>query len=853
MVSTSLAFRILAQDEGANKVLSQVGVSAGKAEGRLSLLARASGTFGSATRDAFRVAGAALVGAGLVEGLKSIWQEAQASNLVTKQTEAVIKSTGKAAHVTADQVGDLASAIGDKTAVDDEAVQSGANLLLTFTGIRNEVGKGNNVFDQATAAVVDMTAAMNGGVVTQENMKSASIQVGKALNDPVKGIAALTKVGVTFTAAQKEQITALVAAGDTMSAQKIILKELNREFGGSAEAAATGAKRLGVVIGNVKETLGKGLVTVVDNLSNRLSDALPTALEKGQRALGLIEDPIRRIWHDLSEWAQGMAQWGSAVVKPLAVLAGATIVGGLHALAAVLDFLDRNRDVFVPLAAGALTFLAASKGIGFVVSIYQAINGVIETMALKALYAKDALIGLATGETAAKVAGTGLGAAMGPIGVAVAAVSIAVGFLALRHMNGKQAAEEHRNAVDNFSQTLRDNKNAINDNVIAQRAQELEQKGLLSLAQQAGVSLSDYTAATLGNADAQRVVGRALRDAAGSGKLTFDQYTELANGTADYVSITEDSVAANGRLAEVTTSVGSATDTTTAATKQAAVAAQAAKKADDDLWTSLNKLANINLQAASAHLAVQSAILQVDGSLHGLDATTARQTRTLAINTVAGVAARQQLISNVQAILADGEAQKARGKSTEQATAVMRTDLGALRTHYLQLGYSKQAVDGIIGSLVNFGKQHPVATTKVTTAQATGAIKTVTRQLDLLNGRVVRIFINGEVSGIGTSVPNVGPRTATHAGGGMWSGWSWTGEQGPELSYTQPKDRTATYTAQQSREMVSALRSGQGGSAGVHIDNVNITVQGATGRDAALQIAKELNGLKRSGFTVDIG
>jgi phage-related protein len=61
--------------------------------------------------------------------------------------------------------------------------------------------------------------------------------VGKALNDPIKGITALTRVGVTFNDKQKETIKRLVESGKTLQAQKMILRELRSEFGGSARAA----------------------------------------------------------------------------------------------------------------------------------------------------------------------------------------------------------------------------------------------------------------------------------------------------------------------------------------------------------------------------------------------------------------------------------------------------------------------------------------------------------------------------------------------------------------------------------------------------------------------------------------
>ncbi|MES2155937.1 MAG: hypothetical protein V4510_12455, partial [bacterium] len=71
------------------------------------------------------------------------------------------------------------------------------------------------------------------------------IKVGKALNDPTKGLTALSRVGILFTDQQKKQIKALQKSGDLLGAQKIILKELGTEFGGSF--AAKGKTATGTV------------------------------------------------------------------------------------------------------------------------------------------------------------------------------------------------------------------------------------------------------------------------------------------------------------------------------------------------------------------------------------------------------------------------------------------------------------------------------------------------------------------------------------------------------------------------------------------------------------------------------
>jgi hypothetical protein len=187
----------------------------------------------------------------------------------------------------------LATRLSNLVGVDDEVIAAGANMLLTFKGIRNEVGKGNRIFDQASAVILDMTAAMHQGEVSQQGLEKATIQVGKALNDPIKGITALTRVGVTFTQKQKDQIKALVEAGDKMGAQKIILGELKSEFGGAAAAAADPWQRFSVLMGNIKERIGavllpalvgvfgfltKTLIPGVERFARRLSDAVGPAV-----------------------------------------------------------------------------------------------------------------------------------------------------------------------------------------------------------------------------------------------------------------------------------------------------------------------------------------------------------------------------------------------------------------------------------------------------------------------------------------------------------------------------------------------------------------------------------------------
>jgi len=257
-------------------------------------------------------------------------QALQGVEVLGAQTAAVIKSTGGAANVTKEQVTGLADELEKLTGVEAEAVMTGENMLLTFTNIKNGVGENNDIFNQATKMTLDMATAMNGGAVpSAEAMKAQAIQLGKALNDPMKGLTALSKVGVSFTEDQKKQIQTMQEAGDTMGAQKVILAELNKEFGGSAEAfgATTAGKvaKLQNEFGNVAETL--------------MADALPAINSFVAGLSGMIEK-----FNGLTEGQQKMVGIGvviAAAIGPALIIIG-KMAQGISALIKTVQFLGNS-------------------------------------------------------------------------------------------------------------------------------------------------------------------------------------------------------------------------------------------------------------------------------------------------------------------------------------------------------------------------------------------------------------------------------------------------------------------------------------------------------------------------------
>lgn len=191
----------------------------------------------------------ALIGIGAA-AVKGANDQAQAM----AQVESALASMGDASGKTAEELLKASDALEMNSLIDGDVILRDITAnLLTFGNVAGEV------FDRAQQAAVDMATRLGG------DPKSAAIMLGKALNDPIKGITALTRVGVSFTAQQQEQIKAMAAAGDTAGAQALILSELEKQYGGAAKAAADTSpwRQAQVALGQIGDTIGEILIPYI--------------------------------------------------------------------------------------------------------------------------------------------------------------------------------------------------------------------------------------------------------------------------------------------------------------------------------------------------------------------------------------------------------------------------------------------------------------------------------------------------------------------------------------------------------------------------------------------------------------
>ena len=358
--------------------------------------AKLQGSIGSLGRN-FAVAGAAIAvaGAAIAKNAQSLARIER----ITAQTESVLKSTGTTANGTAKDITNLAGSLENLTATEAETIQEGANLLLTFKNIQNQAGAGNDIFNQTTAAMVDVARAMG------TNASTEAIRLGKALNDPIKGISALNRVGIQFTEDQKAQIKALQQSGDLMGAQKIILAELQSQFGGSGAAYAK-------TFSGQLELMGHELGTIGEEATMSVMPAL-------QGMVGQLRELIPVIGPQLK----------AAIESVDFVALGQAVVG-------FTTFLVNNAQTIANLVIGIFALNTAFKAMQVAIGIGNV------AIALKTWYVAQ----LATGMNLATIAAGKLKVALSLIGVVAAVAAVVAEYVRL-----KTAIDNSKTSLSKFN------------------------------------------------------------------------------------------------------------------------------------------------------------------------------------------------------------------------------------------------------------------------------------------------------------------------------------------------------------------------------------------------------------------
>jgi hypothetical protein len=167
-----------------------------------------------------------------------------------------------------------AEATARATGIDTNAIKATQAKLLTFKELAASANQVGGEFDRATQAAINLAAAGFGSAETN------AVQLGKALQDPIKGLTALSRSGVTFTETEKERIKTLVESNQVGEAQRLILEAIEKQVGGTALATANASDRIRVGFTQVQERIGLALLPAFEKLTTFILEKVFPAFEQ---------------------------------------------------------------------------------------------------------------------------------------------------------------------------------------------------------------------------------------------------------------------------------------------------------------------------------------------------------------------------------------------------------------------------------------------------------------------------------------------------------------------------------------------------------------------------------------------
>lgn len=211
---------------------------------------------------------ALIAGTAITAGFGMAISAAEESEVATRRLEQVFKSMGEKTGKAAKQAEEYASKLQMVIGVEDEEIMAVQAKLATFQAVSNQIGRTSGVFNRATSAAFDLAAAGFG-----EASQNAT-QLGKALQEPLKGMAALRKSG-SLTVADMERIGKRYRqTGNLLEAQNSILKAVEKQVKGVAAATATESSKMKVSWSELMESIGRTVMPIFSKIVERVQEII---------------------------------------------------------------------------------------------------------------------------------------------------------------------------------------------------------------------------------------------------------------------------------------------------------------------------------------------------------------------------------------------------------------------------------------------------------------------------------------------------------------------------------------------------------------------------------------------------
>jgi len=205
--------------------------------------------------------------------------------------------------------------------VEAELIKEAQAVLLSFKAVGASANDVGGTFDRATKAAFDMAA------VLKTDARGSAVQLGKALENPIKGVTALAKAGTTFTDQQKAQIRTLVESNRLLEAQDLILTEVESQYGGAAEAAALGSQKIKLAFGQVQDALGAALAPAFEKFTTYfINEVVPPLTEFFENKFPTL---LRNLGATFTSLQPAFEQVGSTLREAFNIAQENTLLEGL--------------------------------------------------------------------------------------------------------------------------------------------------------------------------------------------------------------------------------------------------------------------------------------------------------------------------------------------------------------------------------------------------------------------------------------------------------------------------------------------------------------------------------------------
>lgn len=442
--------------------------------------ARSTGLFGSAVR------GAAAPVTGLVGGMRQLAGELRVQRgLAAANGESLTRLGAAQAAFETSTVGAVAAVRNfrdDLRAVRAGAAATGAPISSLSAAVGVLAERSPSVAAMAGSFRSTSTAVQGFATAAGAAGRSASVALGERLAQSVsRGVESVLNLRSSASSAASTLRTALgVAAINAAEAIKRIpaavssaASTLKTGIGVAAINAAESLRSMSSAVSSAAQTLKTGIGVAAINAAESLRRLPAAALSAGQ-SLG------RGLRDGVTAAAAAVRNLPSTVSAAMTAT-GQAVASGLRSIP------DHVRTAFAGIGAGV------DRGI----------------TALGRFSATVAGVGASVGTGLLRAGGSLVSFLGGPWGVALAVAGVALSVFSSRQEESAARAAEHKAQLDGLAGTLDKYSGAVTAATVAEKAQQLSTQLLsdghttaLQAVKSLGISVADYTQASLGNADA---------------------------------------------------------------------------------------------------------------------------------------------------------------------------------------------------------------------------------------------------------------------------------------------------------------------------------------------------------------